>query len=436
MTTQDTEQVCSFCTEPESKVGHLVVGPRAQICPGCVELCAESVAEYRDQDGRASRGGIAKPRELRASLDEYIVGQDQAKRALSVAVYNHYKRVRLLSENGDFPGDVELAKSNVLLLGPPGSGKTLLAQTLARVIDVPFTMTDATALTQAGYVGEDVDTILLRLIRAAEYDIAKAQTGIVYIDEIDKCARRPGGSAGALDVSGEGVQQSLLKLLEGTVVTVNLKEQGSSASRSRRGDQDRDVARIDTSHILFILGGAFAGLDGIVESRVGRRGLGFGGDIATLSDAERSDLLADVTPEDLVAYGMIPEFIGRVPVITAVHNLGREALLRILQEPKNALVKQYRQLFRMDDVDLEFVPGALEAVADRALARRTGARSLRAVLETALIGPMYDLPSMSAIARVLITADVIEHDASAVLILRDGTETTLAAAIEAAEVPV
>ncbi|MEV8511988.1 ATP-dependent Clp protease ATP-binding subunit ClpX [Dactylosporangium sp. NPDC051484] len=417
---------CSFCTKPESEVERLVEGPGVQICAGCVELCAEVVAENRASEAARVAEGVPKPREIRAFLDEYIVGQDQAKRALSVAVYNHYKRIQLLSGGGH--DGVELAKSNILLLGPTGSGKTLLAQTLARILNVPFAVADATALTQAGYVGEDVDTILLQLVRAAQFDIERAQTGIVYIDEIDKCARRSDGATGSRDVSGEGVQQSLLKILEGTVATISLKEHGANA-RSGRGYQDRDTVRIDTSHILFILGGAFVGVERIVQARVGRREMGFGGNIAAWIDADKSDLLADITPEDLVSFGMIPEFIGRLPVITSVRNLDRDALLQILTQPKNALVKQYRQLLQVDGVDLQFEPGALEAVADQAIMRGTGARSLRAILESVLVAPMYEVPSLPDVAAIIVTQDAILDHASPLLLLRNGSEVPLDSAL-------
>ncbi|WP_328315973.1 ATP-dependent Clp protease ATP-binding subunit ClpX [Streptomyces sp. NBC_00388] len=403
---------CSFCDKRQDEVLKIVSGPGIHICDGCVDLCAEVVADEKRSQSMTRLGGLPKPREIRAFLDTYVVGQDRAKRSLSVAVYNHYKRVR-----ADEPGDdeVELAKSNILLLGPTGSGKTLLTQTLARILDVPFAIADATGLTEAGYVGEDVDGLLLKLIQAADFDVKKAETGIVYIDEIDKIARRGDGPAVSRDVSGEGVQQSLLKVLEGSVVTVTPQNRGTGAVQGSRSRTAQEGLQIDTSHILFIVGGAFAGLEKIIEKRTRAKGIGFGGQVRSRQEEAAGDLFDAVTPEDLVKFGMIPELIGRLPMITSVAQLDREALLRILTEPKNALVRQYRKLFQLDGVELAFEPAALEAVADQAISRGTGARGLRSILDEALISVMYDVPSLEDVVRVTVTEETVLHGAEPLL---------------------
>src|SRR5262252_4539163 len=390
--------LCSFCGKSQRQVKKLIAGPGVYICDECIDLCNEIIDEELTVPSTLDLDSLPRPKEIYSALNDYVVSQEESKRTLSVAVYNHYKRVQM----GTDDGDVELQKSNILLLGPTGCGKTHLAQTLARILNVPFAIADATALTEAGYVGEDVENILLKLIQAADFDIKKAETGIIYIDEVDKIARKADNPSITRDVSGEGVQQALLKILEGTVASV--PPQGG------RKHPHQEFLSIDTTNILFICGGAFAGLDKIIEQRVGKSGMGFGAKLRVRSDLPAADAFADVMPEDLLKFGMIPEFVGRLPVITSVHNLDREALIRILTEPRNALVKQYRRLFELDGVDLEFTPDALEAVADQAILRGTGARGLRAILEEVLLSVMYEVPSRKDVERVVITGPVVlEH---------------------------
>ncbi|MBL4889879.1 MAG: ATP-dependent Clp protease ATP-binding subunit ClpX [Candidatus Lindowbacteria bacterium] len=396
---------CSFCGKGQEQVKKLVAGPGVYICDECIELCNEIVQEETEEITAAGSEGLPKPVEISSALDEFVIGQDRAKKALAVAVYNHYKRIR--APKGNAQDDVELEKSNIVMIGPTGSGKTLLARTLARVIDVPFAIADATTLTEAGYVGEDVENILLRLIQNADYDVKKAEQGIIYIDEIDKVGRKADSPSLTRDVSGEGVQQALLKILEGTIA--NVPPQGG------RKHPHQDYVQLDTTNILFICGGAFDGMVGIIEERLGKGQMGFGADIKSKKEKDTNDVLEKLMPSDLIKFGLIPEFVGRLPVVGTLGKLNEEQLVDIITKPKNAILKQFYKLFEMEDVKLKFTDDAIAAVATAAIERSTGARGIRAIIEEVMLDLMYEVPSLDGVSEVVVTKEVIENNGQPII---------------------